>query len=243
MLEWMCFEMTIAVCDDNAVHLDSALRRLSRMDALKAANLFTFSDPNAMLDWLVTQPNLDIAILDIRMERSGIEIAGQINRLYPECQIVFITAYIDYAPQVYDVEHTYLVLKSEMDERLEKAVEKALKKLEKNETRQIAVSFKGQQQLLPIGTVRLIERRGRLTIIRSASGEYQTYERPDPMITHCRDDFLRCHHSFFVNRAWISAVNKEQLVLRDGTAVPMSRTYAAHIRQALLNSALANGGR
>lgn len=236
--------MIVAVCDDNGIHLDKINRCLQDIPALSGATFHAFRDSQAMIDLLEEgRCKPDIAVLDINMECSGIDVAERINRRYPKCQIIFITGYLEYAPEVYDVEHTYLVLKSELNERLEKAVAKAIGKLEAEKSRQIVVAYKGETILLQPDDVSYIERRGRITIVHSASGEHQAYARPNELMGEYQNEFLRSHHSFFVNRAWIRSVNKEQIVLRGGETVPMSRTYAPAVRKTLLVDALTSGER
>jgi two-component SAPR family response regulator len=58
---------------------------------------------------------------------NGIDFASKINQIAPSCIIIFISNYLNYATEVYDVAHVYFILKSELNERLPRALEKAFR--------------------------------------------------------------------------------------------------------------------
>lgn len=55
---------------------------------------------------------IDILIMDIRLSNAnGIELAKQVKRVYPHTAVIFISAYLEYAPFVYEVDHVYFIYK------------------------------------------------------------------------------------------------------------------------------------
>ena len=50
-------------------------------------------------------------------EITGIDAAKQINLIQPSAQIIFISSYLEYFSDVYETEHLYFVLKSQMAQR------------------------------------------------------------------------------------------------------------------------------
>ena len=46
---------------------------------------------------------------------NGIELANELNSTLPECRIIYLTGYLDYAPDVYTTEHVWFVLKDRID--------------------------------------------------------------------------------------------------------------------------------
>lgn len=54
---------------------------------------------------------IDILIMDIRLSNAnGIELAKQVKRVYPHTAVIFISAYLEYAPFVYEVDHVYFIV-------------------------------------------------------------------------------------------------------------------------------------
>ncbi|WP_297426345.1 response regulator [Clostridium sp.] len=82
--------------------------------------------------------SFDIALLDIEMPgMNGLELAEQLQTLFPHMRLAFITAYNSYATEAFDVNAIDYVLKPIREERLIKALDRlTLEKtstIEKNE--------------------------------------------------------------------------------------------------------------
>lgn len=55
---------------------------------------------------------MDILFMDVKLkDGNGISLAGKINNLWPECQIVYVTDSLTYAVEVYQTDHSYLYVK------------------------------------------------------------------------------------------------------------------------------------
>ena len=59
-------------------------------------------------------------------EMTGIELAKQLNAALPQCAIIFVSSFLGFATDVYEAEHTYFILKSELEQRIGTALQRAL---------------------------------------------------------------------------------------------------------------------
>ena len=128
----------------------------------------------------------------------GIELAGEINRIAPECKIVFVSSYIFYAPDVYNTEHIYFVLKSQMDERLPMALEKAVASISK--PRDFMLIKAGASAMrIPTDTVMYLERALHKTKVVTASESYMTTQSPAELLKNVeyKNAFIHCHQKQF----------------------------------------------
>lgn len=228
----------IAVCDDELIHLRRTVELLNTLPQLDGTLILSFHSPMDMLSEIAqARARVDIAILDIQMQRNGIETAREINRLCPDCQIIFLTAYLGFATQVYDVEHAYFVLKGEIEQRLGPAIDRALFRIDSRQERRIALTFDGKTELLRACDIQYIERSMRRTRVVCLSGEHITYQPIAQLIDGMESRFVRCHNSFFVNARHVQSIMPNQLVLRSGHVVPISRAFSASARRQLLRAA------
>ncbi len=81
---------------------------------------------------LLRRAKIDIVLTDIEMpDMNGLELLAEINRSWPLCQVIFLTAYdeFEYAHIASKGGATYL-LKTESDEEIIKAVEKAVNEID-----------------------------------------------------------------------------------------------------------------
>lgn len=105
----------IAICDDELLHARQTQAAIRRCEAQAVTRCF--ETPLALLAAVTQQGYAPrVAVLDIRMAgMDGIELAKRLNALVPGCAVIFLTAYLSYAPDVYETRHVYFVLKSELD--------------------------------------------------------------------------------------------------------------------------------
>lgn len=85
-----------------------------------------FDDPCAIKDLA----GCDIAILDIDMgDFSGIDLAWRLRKEKPGIVIIFLTNFIQYAPEGFEVQAFRYLLKTNMQERLVSYFEDAVKEV------------------------------------------------------------------------------------------------------------------
>ena len=110
----------LAICDDDTLHMQNTLRCARETPEAADCDIRTFSAPGELMDAVTGggyRPH--IALLDICMPgSSGIELAQRLHKKLPRCQVIFVSSFLDYATSVYDVEHVYFILKSQMAQRL-----------------------------------------------------------------------------------------------------------------------------
>lgn len=126
-----------------------------------------------------------VAVLDIRMAgMDGIELAKRLNALVPGCAIIFLTAYLSYAPDVYETRHVYFVLKSELDRRIGSALRAALAETAAPASLQLATAH-GYRNV-PVTDVLFLERILRKTRVVLTDGEELVTAAPPPCWKPCR---------------------------------------------------------
>ena len=230
---------SVVICDDESLHRDYT-RQLVLRELEDAPELLDFASGEALLA-AVTGQGLrpDIAILDIRLTgEDGILLAQRLNALVPHCQIIFLTAYLNYAPDAYDAQHVYFILKSQMESRMGPALRRALAALSLSKPPCLRVLSQDGVLLLPIEDIFLLERCGRRTRIASATGERWTAQTPQELLEEAaaEERFIRCHQSYWVNRRKIRAMRKNEFSLLDGSFAPLGRSYRQDARNEFLST-------
>ena len=85
----------IIMVDDEAIILSGGLPVLE--EVFPNANITGFTKPSEALNYARYNP-VALAFLDIEMgKHNGLEICGELQRINPQTDVVFLTAYIDYS--------------------------------------------------------------------------------------------------------------------------------------------------
>ena len=230
----------IVICDDESLHRDYTRQLILQELADTSPDILEYESGEALLAAL-TQQGLrpDIAILDIRLTgENGIALARQLNTLAPYCQIIFLTGYLSYAPDAYDAQHVYFILKSQIDARIGPALRRALAALSLRKPPCLHVLGQDGLILLPVEDIFLLERCGRKTRIAAAGGERWTTQTPQTLLEEAAAEnwFIRCHQSYWVNRDNIRAMRKNEFCLADGSLAPLGRSYRQDARNQFLSA-------
>ncbi len=135
--------MRVILVDDEAPLLRELAELLSDYPDFELTGSYT--DPLLALEELeATKPQL--AFLDIEMRTlDGIELAEQMLSKNPEMDVIFVTAYNQYAVMAFEVNAIDYILKPVRPQRLEKAVERIRRKRGfTQQTKNLQIQFFGK---------------------------------------------------------------------------------------------------
>lgn len=218
--------LNVIICDDNELHLSYTAQLTTQFLDPDSAQIRTFTDPHQMFSELeASQQQPDIAILDIQFpELNGINAAQKLHDLAPDCKNIFLTSYLSYAPDVYQAEHVYFVLKEQMKDRLPEALTRALDEMRKSNRYFI---FKAGSDVFQIRTsgVYYLERILHKTKIATSEGNYLSAQLPADILSsnRCDNAFIRCHQSYWVNPDAVQRLGIESFELVNQESIPISR--------------------
>ena len=184
----------------------------------------------------------DIAFLDIDFAQdgyTGIDIARQLRSLQNHAVIIFVTNFIEYAPEGYEVQAFRYLLKTEMDKKLKLYLTQALDHLV-SVKRTFPISISGDVINIPLDDVLFMEAKLHNVIAHTAntsgnSQEYRFYSTLSDVEKQLTPHgFLRIHKSFLVNMKHLVKFQCKEAVLSDGTVLKVSEKNYAQQKKAYL---------
>lgn len=215
--------------DDEPLALDIIEKFCQRIGNI---DLQKFNNPVEGLDY-VRQHKPDIVFLDIEMDGiNGLEIAA---RLPENTCFIFTTAYLKYALDGFDLDAVDYLHKPFSYNRFQTAFSKALRRIGRQQFQTTSQCITVKQDYnninIPIDDIMYIEAVEGYSKIFRSSGEYITSRILLKNIFSMlpQDCFLRIHRSFIVSKSKIKSFSKQEIVLIDGTTLPIGRQYAAEI--------------
>ena len=215
--------LSIAICDDEAASLDRIQQMTKQvLGSQWDLDIFCTDSPNELLE---QASHVQIAILDIQLpNQNGIVLAQSLLEKNPGCCIIFVSGYVQFVSDVYDVPHFCMVLKDQMDIQLPKYLRRAVC-MAVDEDSQFVIRINGTERTVAMETVSYLERRGHITYINLQNGQqFQIREKLDDLLERIQFSYIcRSHVSFAVNMHWVASMREKEFVMKSGTIVPISR--------------------
>ena len=231
--------LQVLVCDDDRRFLEQMQTRIREiLDAKQiSAVIRAFESVTAVpADSL---ESCDLAFLDIDFpeeDHSGIDLARMMRAAQHDAIIIFVSNYIEYAPEGYEVQAFRYVLKSEVPQKLEQYVSQAIAKREKiQQTMQICVS--GETVTVLLSDILYVESQGHAALLHLQDGKRLRFYASIGKLEQEMESqgFLRVHKGFLVNMAHVQQFKSTGAVLTSGVHIPVSeKNYAEQKKRYLL---------
>ncbi len=227
----------IAVCDDNPADADYVADIIRRWAQARAVLMEIERFPSAEAFWFQYEENrcYDILFLDIEMEpegMNGIELAAKLRKNDSSIQLVFVTGYMEYIADGYDVEALHYLLKPVTEEKLGSVLARALERVKAREKELFLQTTDGSVRVLN-SEIRYLEVQRNYVTIHAAE-EYTVKRTLGDLEKELDESFFRTGRSFIVNLRFVRKITKTQVFLKDGAQVPLSRGLYEGINRAMI---------
>ena len=204
--------LKIDICDDDENILDISYNILSK--EFNDCLIKKFNDSNKLLDKVKEYNFFDIYILDIEMPKvSGVEMIKEIQKYQHNAIVIFLTGYMEYAVEAYEFGLFRYIMKNSMQEKLIKYVYEAIKMIDLDEG---FLLLKREKQQFKIKYKDII------------------YINKDFMENLKSDKFQFIEKGFIVNIAFVDCINENNLVLTDGSILPVSRRKKSDLKNCIM---------
>lgn len=234
----------VIICDDDEIFLEKL--RISIYSALQSMNVTAKIHTYSRMED-IGQPILascDVAFLDIDFAHTrynGLDIARKLREGRKDAIIIFVTNFIEYAPEGYEVQAFRYVLKLDVESKLKDYLQQAITQLQSVcETLKIKVN--GEIIDIPLKSILYIESQLRMVLIhvqKDPNGKdikkYSCYSSLSEMEKQLEaQGFLRIQKSYLVNMAHLQNLRCKGAFLDNGTILPVSEKNYAALKQKYL---------
>lgn len=172
----------IAICDDDKYMTEKLRAKIDKLLCFTSAEYIIFVF-NSAYDFENSEiETYDIVLLDIEInDDNGIDIANRFRKKNLEAILIFVSQFIEYAPEGYTVNAFRYILKSSLEKIFDKEFKNALKALDKSKK---YFDFKINKESMSIDLAKVIyfESVKNKIIIRSnikEDGIYEFYDKLD----------------------------------------------------------------
>ena len=233
-----------AICDDEPQQADMLEKYVAewagksgqpvQIKVFPSAEAFRFAWEEEKDWWLI--------LLDIQMQgENGVSLAKYLREMDEKLEILFITALPDYLEEGYDVAALHYLLKPIKKDRLFQCLDKAAKK-DAEENYLLLTTVEGER-------IRIFQKD--ISYIEAFAHTVQVHFRGASAEVRCgiraleeqldRELFVRCHRSYIAGLKFAARLKKTELVLDDGTVIPISRRLFPAVNRAFVSFYMREG--
>lgn len=236
----MSMILRCTICDDNPASAEEARRIAEEVFKSKntSAEISVYTDSRQMFFELDQSRPVDLLVLDIEMPSvSGLEIASMVKKSNPSCLIVFLTSYINYAINGYELEIFRFVPKKDCSTRLAAAVADAVSSIDLESKKSYLIDRHDLCGMLPCKSILYITKSGKNSVIHHLLGDEPIKIRK-PLSTVFEElnseEFIFIGRGCIANMANVRRVDRHDWVCKNGERVEISTSLYAEIKDRLL---------
>jgi len=230
----------IAVCDDDKTAVENHKKIvescLKQWGTVGKIETYT-SSGNLLYD--ITQDNFffDLILLDIEMpESTGMEIAEKIKPCLPNVKIIFITSYMEYAIDAFELSIFRYVPKDDRDKRLPAAIRDAVKLIELEDGKAYTIHTNSRLEKIPYREIYYIERDGKNASIITSGGISKVRKSLQQVYSELEaEEFIFIDRGRIVNMIYIMQIKDGMAVLKNGEVLPISRSHLQEVKEQINN--------
>lgn len=231
--------LKIAVCDDENLFTEELKELLSGYMIEKGLvfEIDTYSSGEAMVDLGIEIVQYTAVFLDINMEKmDGIKTAEMIRKASREVFIVFVTAYVDYSLEGYQLDVVRYLLKgnANFQSKVNECMDAILDKMNYSVIKK-RFDFKEGRKEISLERLLYIESNMHILefhVMEDAMKVYTMYETLNVFETRlAENDFIRIHQSYLVNAKHIKNVVRCKAILTNGVELSIPKARYTEVKK------------
>lgn len=228
--------MNIAICDDDTIAIDYLTSLCQKITLIKT--ITPYHSPEALFADIQVGSAFDVILMDIHFEteKNGIDFSEEIYHLAPSIRTIYITGYADRFIQKIFLKQAHLIgfiVKPVQKDILEDLLKKAQSELDNDKQSFLCNLGKGKLETIPSNQILYLESKGHNVLIHTEnrSEAYSVYDRLSTLGKRLPSNFRPCHKSYLINMDKIKRIDKQEVVLTNGTVIQISKSYGAKIKE------------
>ncbi len=231
--------LKIAVCDDENLFTEELKELLSGYMIEKGLvfEIDTYSSGEALVDLGIEIVQYTAVFLDINMEKmDGIKTAEMIRKASREVFIVFVTAYVDYSLEGYQLDVVRYLLKgnANFQSKVNECMDAILDKMNYSIIKK-RFDFKEGRKEISLERLLYIESNMHILefhVMEDAMKVYTMYETLNVFETRlAENDFIRIHQSYLVNAKHIKNIVRCKAILTNGVELSIPKARYTEVKK------------
>lgn len=225
-------KMNVIICDDHieiCKEIEAYIKKHFNFSVTVCTNSKELNEKVENLNGDVQAIVLDIVLGE---SKNGIETAGEIHKLYPKINIIFLTAYDDiYYRQIFSDFRPYGFIAKPIQYNILNFFLQKIHLEYENKHKCLDVISNYKEYKIPVQSIMYIQSRKRVCEITTVNCVYQTYLKITDIEKELGETFIRCHQSFIINFEFVKLLEKYHFKTIKDEIIPVSKKYMQSVRE------------
>lgn len=225
----------IAICDDNEKSVialkDRVVSYTKKNNVI--ADITTYTQSRILQFDIQEGKYFDIILSDIEMPHiDGMNLAEYIKKYLPEVLVIFITSYLKYAIDAFELSIFRYIPKNMIDDRLNHALQDAIKLIENQSDKFYFIQMPSRVQKIPFQRILYIQREGKNSVLTLIDNTETRVRRSLAQVMGELDphDFVYVDRGSIVNLSYIMKIKDDIVEMKNGTYLMASHAKAEQIK-------------
>lgn len=216
--------LNIAICDDEQISIDKIYSKVSQYCVSKNISYSVHTYTTSMDLVSSDLNNINIIFLDVDMKgMNGIDAAKEIRKVNKEVIIIYVSGYIQYAPEGYQVKAFAYILKNNIDALFDSIMDEAINELQFNED-VYTVKINNEEFDISIKDIVFIESFDKELVINCVNEKFTIKGQLNDIYAELKNKgFLQLHRSYIVNMMHILRIKNYIITLSNGREIKASQ--------------------
>ena len=182
------------------------------------------------------QEIFDIIFLDVCMrDMNGMDLAHEIRKYDRNVQIVFVTGKPEYVFEGYEIGAVRFLIKPVDESKFAQAMDACMEKIREHAEDYLAIRYLGENIKLSRNDIIYIKVEGHYLQMQTVSKCYEWKASLKEMLTKLDSDrFVMANRSVVVNLEYVNKITREECILENGEAIPVSRGAYGALNEAFM---------
>lgn len=225
----------IAICDDNEKSVqilkNKVMEYLKQNSLLADVKVYTQS---RMLQYDIQEGrHFDLILSDIEMPNiDGMNLAAYVKRYLPEVLIIFITSYLKYAVDAFELSIFRYIPKNSINTRLPHALKDAINMINIQADKYYKIEMPSRVEKIPYHKILYIQREGKNSVIMLTDNSITKVRKSLSQVfkEFNSEDFIYVDRGDIVNLAHVMGIKDGIVELKNGVRLPTSHAKLEQVK-------------
>lgn len=177
---------------------------------------------------------IDLIFLQVEgKEDDSIFLAEDIQNYFPHIRVVFYSETPDCAENIFVANPSYFLLVPFQPKHVMEAMHRVRQTLDEETQQSLIIISRGQMQRIRYPMIHYVESIGRKLMIYVQDNVFEINMTMANILEKLPAYFVQCHRSYIVNVNKINKLNGDELIMMDGSYIPVARQRLSEVKNCL----------